>query len=129
MTNNFIGTIKESVTRETDGGISRVTWTWTSAVGGVASGTTMHLKGEIVLVAFDPGPVTPSGNYDVALSNEAGVDLLAAVGANLSDSASTAECPKTVGNSFPYVVDEPCTLTISGAGDAKSGRIFLYLRS
>jgi hypothetical protein len=100
---------------------------WTSDASGNATAT-LPLNGILLQVAFKPsGTAAPTALYDVALTTPAGVDMLATVGANLSATAATQETPKTT-NSFQYALSGPYALSVTNAGDTKSGQIWLYLR-
>ena len=117
-----------------DGTIVKYTMSWTSASDGTATFTTPELTGTIVGVTFDPTTAAPTANYDVTLSDENGVDVLAGQGANLSATVSTRVCPSqpmkdgTTTSTAPIPIHGTLDLSVSNAGDTKSGKVILYLR-
>lgn len=114
--------------------VKKLALDWTSSVGGaVQEIPSRTVSGEILRVVFVPGAggVQPSDLYDVTLLDADGLDVLAATGANRSNANKSQACP-LIGDGTttdkPIAVDGPLTLTIANAGDAKQGRVALYLR-
>jgi hypothetical protein len=116
--------------------VKRVKIPWTSSAGGSATVVTDKLNG--ILLAVEPVPGTgtsqPTNLYDVTLTDEAGVDVLAGQGANLSNAAPSVFCPGvpitdgTSTSTLPRPISDVLTLNVSNAGNAKSGSVWLYLR-
>lgn len=114
--------------------INPVAISWTSSAGGAATVVTPPLNGRILAVEFVPGSGgnQPSNNYSATLTAASGFDLLLGkASANLSNSAVSrlipAQATSDANTLGVVVVAEPCTLNISGAGNAKSGAVNVYL--
>ena len=109
------------------------TVTSTAGTNGVRTG---KVVGTIYKVGFHPGggDVAPSANYDVKLLDEYGGDVLAGLGADLSNTSSqykTPMVPATDGTTeqlAPTMLSNVLTLNVSNAGNAKSGFVVLYLK-
>lgn len=107
-----------------------VTIGWTSDGSGAVlqaltgGGSNGLLSGRIERVVFVPGTGggEPTNNYGVAVYDESSVDLLAGQGAAKSNTAASDYRPNPA-----VAVDEVCTLSVSGAGAAKSGTVVIYL--
>ena len=115
--------------------IKKVVWDWTSDASGDVSGTdTVTLSGQIMRVVFKPdsGGTQPTDLYDIVINDEEGVDVLAGLGANLSNSTASQVVPiltnGTDGNSSPMVIDGKLSLVVSNAGNAKGGEVHMYMR-
>ncbi|KKK54249.1 hypothetical protein LCGC14_3086620, partial [marine sediment metagenome] len=63
-------------------------------------------------------------NYDLVVTDAAGVDILAAAGAN----RDTANTEYVASASLGAVASSLLTFTISNAGDTKEGVVYLYIR-
>lgn len=118
------------------GGVEKVLIDWTSdSLTGAVSGTTQKIVGRLIKGVTDPGSATPSDNYDVNITDEEGVDVLAACSADLTnrDQSNTEEVyftlKDTAGTSniaaFPVVCDK-LTVAVTNAGNSKTGQIILY---
>lgn len=116
--------------------INRIVLAWTSDASGNVSGTpSTVITGTILKVTFIPSEsVAPTANYDVTLLDDAGIDVLAGQGANLSATAETSVCPGvplrdgTTTSVVPCVVSEALNLVVANAGNAKSGQVVLFVR-
>lgn len=121
------------------GGVSKIAIDWTSddATGAVA-GTTRKIVGAIVKGITDPGTAAPTDNYDINITDEEGVDVLANCKLGLAnrDTANTEEQYFLILNNdtaplsmavHPVVCDK-LTITVTNAGNAKNGQIILYIR-
>lgn len=117
--------------------VTKIVLAWTSTAGGVVSGNlTDYVSGELVRVVFAPaaGGSQPSDAYDVTLVDEAGVDVLAGQGGNLSNANTTHVCPGvphkdgTTTGTRPIALDDRLELVIANAGATKGGTITLYVR-
>jgi len=118
--------------------ISRYTVTWTSDASGdvnqsfVANGAGL-VSGSIKRVVINPGATAPTALYDLTITDEQGVDVLAGQGANLSDTVTTEFSPGvalddgTTTSVIPMVVDDILTFVVANAGNAKGGVVVLYM--
>lgn len=117
------------------GGVRHVTQDWTSDAGGDADAV-FSVNGELLAVEFCPGTggVQPDNSYDVTLTDEYGVDVLAGMGADLSNVDALILCP-----GIPFtdgvtttITHRPLyntlTLAVRNAGNAKEGAIRIYYR-
>jgi hypothetical protein len=80
-------------------------------------------------VSFIPGAggVQPTNLYDVTLLDDDGTDLLAGLGANLSNVTASAVAPMLgASTNVPVVVVGSANLVVANAGAAKQGTIVLY---
>ena len=114
--------------------IKKVTLDWLSAADGSCTGNTRTLSGQILRVVFvpDSGDTQPSNLYDVLLNDADSLDVLAGLGANLSNAASSQVVPVvtngTAGNMAPMAVDGILSLAVANGGNAKGGQVILYMR-
>lgn len=115
--------------------VQKVSFAWTSDLYGDAAGTTHKISGLILRVVFVPGAGDdqPSDVYDAVLQDEQDIDVLGGQGANLSNSAASAVSPGvplkdgTTTSVAQPAVDDELTLTVSNAGDTKSGEVHVYV--
>ena len=123
--------------------IRRHTIAWTSDASGDVSESITNIlsdknqfQGLLVRVDFIPGSggSQPSANYDVTITDENSVDILAGQGANRSNSATESVAPGlsltdgTTTSLVPMPVLGSLTLTVENAGDTKTGTVILYER-
>jgi hypothetical protein len=116
--------------------IVRHTFEWTSDGSGDAVITTDYaVSGVITRVVFIPSSTAaPTADYDITLTDPHGVDVLAGLGANLSDTDTLSTCPGTpltdgtTVSVVPMFVDGILTLTVSNAGDTKAGTVVVFVR-
>ena len=111
---------------------------WVSNASGAATlASTLPVSGQILRVVIVPSAVAgkePTILYDMTLTDEQSIDVLAGQGANLSDTASLNVCPGTplkdgiTTTTMPMVVDGILTLNVSNAGNTKAGRVIVYVR-
>lgn len=113
------------------------TWTWTSDASGNVSGLSTHaIRGLLVNVSFQPGTggAQPTDGYNVAITDNAGVDILNGKGASLSQTTATRIVPAltmtdgTTPSIGPVLLYDDVSLNVSGAGNAKSGTVRLYIK-
>lgn len=105
--------------------VKKVTFGWTSAADGTASGTTTAtFDGQIIGLVTDPGATAPTDNYDIVINDADGVDVLLGAGAN----RDTANTEYVTGASLAGVAGSKLTLSITNAGDSKVGVVILYIR-
>jgi len=108
---------------------------WTSNSAGAASGT-VNLSGFLLRVTFVPGSGSdqPTNGYDVTLTDAGGIDILSGLGANLSNTTANDTVPTvdtsdgTTTATTMRALADTCTLSVTNAGDTKSGTIYLYLK-
>ena len=117
--------------------IMKFTLAWTCTAGGAVSYVTSgYPTGEILRCVFIPGAAgaQPSNGYTATLTDKSGMDLLAGQGAGLSNVNTTHICPGvkvtdgTTSTERAIAHDDQLTLTISNAGNVKSGTVRLYVR-
>jgi hypothetical protein len=101
---------------------------WTSSAGGAVSGNPLSISsGRIIAVKFVPGSAgaQPTDGYSVTLSDDDGVDLLNAQASSLSNSAG-----KYFVFSTSVFIDalQKLDLKILGAGNAKSGSVYIWVQ-
>lgn len=116
-----------TVTEETSGTVRKITWEWISDASGDAAGTTTAaFSGEVLALVTDPdGASAPTDNYDITITDEEGVDVLVAAGAN----RDTANTEQVVDQSLLGVVaNDRLTLTVANAGDSNAGVVYLFIR-
>jgi hypothetical protein len=103
---------------------------WTSDASGNVSEVIPLLEGVIQRVEYVPGTagVQPTNGYNVTLLSIAGIDVLGATGATLSNTTASSSVPIDATALLPYAVAGVHTLTVSGAGNAKSGTVYIYYR-
>lgn len=115
-----------TLTVTTTGGtysVQRVAIAWTSDAAGSAQGTNLAVVGLIHRIEFvDDATDTPTANYDVVITDEYGSDVLNGAGSNVT-SPPTLATPDP-----PIAVQGLHTVTVTNAGNAKSGTIVLYIR-
>lgn len=116
-----------TITEETYGTVRKITWEWTSDGSGDASGTTTSaFSGKILALVTDPdGTSAPTDNYDITITDEEGVDVLVAAGAD-RDTANTEQVVDQA--TLGVVANDTLTLTVANAGDSNAGKVFLFIR-
>jgi hypothetical protein len=115
--------------------VVKYTWSWTSAADGtVSSASPYKISGEILRVVFNPGATAPTTLYDITLTDENSMDVLAGQGGNLSEVNTTNVCPGvplkdgTTTSTRPIAVHDTLTLNVTNAGDSKQGTVDVYVR-
>lgn len=110
----------------------RVPWTSDASGDAVVSLDGVH-NGVLMAVEFIPGSGVSNG-YGATLTNDNGTDLLNGQGTGFSNTTNayvvggvTISDGTTTGV-VPWPVSSTLTLTISGAGNATSGTVCIYLR-
>lgn len=111
-------------------GIRRVLFTWVSDASGNADGaTTGTYSGEIVRAVHipDTAGTAPTDLYDVVLNDDDGADVLHGTGANVPiASLSTNKAREKDG--LGAVHNSLLTLHVTNAGNAKGGKVVVYLK-
>jgi hypothetical protein len=115
-----------TITEETFGTVKKIAFAWTSTAGGAAGDTTAGVySGEVIrLVTVPSGASAPDPNYDVVVNDEDSTDVLMGAGAN----RHTSNTEQVLASSLGCVANDKLTLSVSGAGSAKSGTVYLYIR-
>lgn len=119
-------------------GVRKVLIDWTSDSGGAVSVTTRKISGTLIKGVTDPGATAPTDNYDIAVTDEEGVDVLAACQSSLQnrDTATSEQAyfllldaaGTPLAQSLHPVVCDKLTVAITNAGNAKVGQLILYYR-
>lgn len=128
-------------TYEAHGPIVKVIADWMSddSTGAVSGTTAVKVVGELVKGVTDPGSAAPSANYDIAVTDEEGVDVLAACQSTLANRhTSTSEqvyflvldaaAGTPLAQSVHPVVADLLTIAVTNAGNSKTGQLVLYVR-
>lgn len=110
------------------GSIATLEIEWTSSSGGAVSHALGTINGLLCAMETDPDATdAPSPNYDITITDAYGIDVLAGAGIDRHTSTNEIAYP-VVGTYFQPVMSGAYTLVIAGAGDAKKGKIKLFLR-
>jgi hypothetical protein len=118
------------------GGVKKVLVSWTSDdTTGAVTGATRKIVGTLVKAITDPGATAPSDDYDIAITDEEGADVLGTSVAGLGnrDTANTEVryFNLTDGTAaiaaFPIVCDV-LTIAVTNAGNSKTGQLILYYK-
>lgn len=124
------------------GRVRKVIIDWTSDdTTGAVTATTGKIVGQLLKVVTDPGATAPTANYDIAITDEEGVDVLSGLGGTggtdpslANRHASNTEVVHLVGEnsltdvvtgSQPYVCDK-LSVAVTNAGNSKTGQIIIY---
>lgn len=118
--------------------IRKLVATWTSDdTTGAVSGTTKTIVGRLIKTVTDPsGTAAPSANYDIAYTDDEGVNLLAACTATMENRHTSTTEERyhllTDGGGTPLplamhpAVMSPITIAVTNAGNSKEGEIIIY---
>ncbi len=122
-------------TYDETGPIKKAIATWLSDdAAGTVTGITKKIVGSIIKIVTDPGSAAPTADYDIAITDEKSVDVLARCEDDLTDrhTANTEAIYCFMQNStplsiamYPHVCDK-LTIAVSAAGNAKTGEIIIY---
>jgi Na+/serine symporter len=111
------------VTHVSDGGIRKVTFSWTSdASTGNVTGVSEVIHGKIIRVVTNPGATAPTANYDVVLNDADGVDVMGAALADRHTTTSEQVIPDP-----PVGVHGAISPVVTNAGNEKLGTIVIYV--
>ncbi|HEY3363952.1 MAG TPA: hypothetical protein VGK74_02715 [Symbiobacteriaceae bacterium] len=116
-----------TIAEETYSTMKKIAFAWTSTAGGIATATTDGAySGEIRRLVTVPGTAgaQPTDQYDVTVNDQDGTDVLMGAGANRSNAATE----QVLASSLGVVANDTLALSITNAGNAKSGTVYLYLR-
>lgn len=122
-----LGTV--TLTEETFGTVKKITCAWTSEDGGANAGkaqktTTNFYSGEVIRLVTDPGSTAPTDDYDVYVYDEDSTDILMGAGVN----RDTATTEQVLASLLGCVANDKLTFYVENAGNAKVGKIYLYIR-
>lgn len=117
--------------------IRKVIADWTSDdTTGAVSGTTEKIVGRLIRAVTDPGATAPDDNYDIAITDEEGVDVLGACQSTLAnrDTANSEQvyflvldaAGTPLAQSVHPVVCDKLTIAVTNAGNSKNGQLILY---
>jgi hypothetical protein len=126
------GTVTTTTTQ--GGGVTKYSIAWVCTAGGAVSGNLFDVvRGELLQVKFVPdgGGTQPSDLYDVTLVDTNAIDVIAGVGANLSNATSTLKVPSFGTTTlYRYYHDgtQQLDLVVANAGAAKGGTVVLWVR-
>lgn len=119
------------------GGIRKVVCTWTTDSGGAAAGTSKRIVGALIKGVTDPGD-GPTDNYDITVTDEEGLDVLAVCQSGLSNRDTTNSeqvyflvldaAGTPLAQSVHPVVSDALTVTVANGGSVKSGQLILYYK-
>lgn len=113
-------------TEQTSGSVTLVIFAWISDASGAVSGipSLKTYNGQVLACVTVPagGGNAPTG-YTLQIQDANGVDLLAQAGVTRSTTAQ-----ETLKAPLGAVADSALTLVIAGAGNAKQGTVYLFLR-
>ena len=121
-----------TITEETFGTVKKVKWVWVSAADGsvgvalVDTTTENAYSGECLRLITVPATAAdqPDDNYDVAILDEDGVDVLISAGMN-RDETNTEQA---IASSLGAVANDKLKLTVAAAGAGLGGTVYLYIR-
>jgi hypothetical protein len=115
-----------TITEKRNTSVKKIKLVVVSASDGTASGTTPSTyDGEVLRFVAAPGAAgaQPTDQFDIALNDADGYDILAGQGANLSNAA-----PSTKVGSMGAIAGQKITLAASNMGDSKGVTLYLYIR-
>ncbi len=116
-----------TATETVHGSVKKIAFAWTSSAGGAADGTSTNaFDGKIVGLATIPsgGGTAPTDDYDVAIADADGHDVLVGAGAN----RDTANTEYKDGSVLGAVAGSKLTLAVTNAGNAKQGTVIVWVR-
>ena len=122
-----------TTTEQTFSSMKKVKFEWTSSTGGDATDTTTSSYDGIVykiIIAPGSSDSTPSANYDVAVNDSDGYDILNGLGDN-SSTGTTVHYGTSTGGSAKTpltAVSSTLSLAVSNAGSANTGEVIVYVR-
>jgi hypothetical protein len=118
-----------TITEQTVGTVKKIHFAWVSDASGNVTGTggltTNYFSGELLrLVTVPNGGGTDPTSYTATLLDSDGTDAL--MGGGATRSATVTE--QVLGTSLGAIANSQLTLNISGAGNAKGGDLYVYIR-
>lgn len=119
-----------TVTQRLTGNIRTVTVTCTADAAAATFPNTVlpTIEGRLLALVTDPGTTAPQDNYDVAVTDQYGADVLQGVGAN-RDTANTEKVAVVYsGTALHPPVDDGDVLTLAISGNnVNSATVVIYL--
>lgn len=113
--------------------VKKIVCDWTSDADGDAAATTKKVRGRLIKGVTDPSATAPTDNYDIVITDEESFNVLTNCGDDLADrdTANTEEVYFLVTDGTTAIavhpaVNDALTITVSNAGNAKSGQFILY---
>jgi hypothetical protein len=109
-----VGTITQA--HYTIGNVRKVVFTCTAdAANGSFPSTaiTLPIEGRLLALETNPGATAPTDNYDIAITDAEGLDVLQGVGANRDTANTEMAAVIFASTSVNPVVDESDTLTLA----------------
>jgi hypothetical protein len=116
-----------SVVEEKQRGLQKIKFSWTSDASGDASVVSdTEFTGKIIEVVTIPasGGSQPTDQYDITIGDGDSIDVLHGNGVNRSNASNEYITEANSG----AVVNDKLTLTVSNAGDTKSGSVVVFVR-
>jgi hypothetical protein len=114
------------------GTMRKVTFDWLSTSSGAASYTMVSpVRGIMyrqVLIPDSSTATAPSTDYDVTVLDADGVDVLHGAGIAQSNTTITDIVLGSSGYYAPTAVEDIIILSVTDAGNAKGGKVILYIR-
>lgn len=115
-----------------------VDWVSDDTAGNV-TGTTRKIAGALIKGVTDPGATAPDDNYDIAITDPEGLDVLTPSEGELGN-RDTANSEQTyfliadaamtpAATAVHPVVCDALTITITNAGNSKTGQLIIYYKS
>ena len=122
-----------TITEQVHTSMKKVKFEWTSSTGAAAGDTTTNAySGQIWRVIIAPGSSSsaPASNYDVAVNDSDGDEVLNGLGTNSSTATNDVYGVSTGAAAYAPIsaVSSKLTLAVSDAGNTKSGTVVLYIR-
>lgn len=90
-----------------------LTCTADASDGSYPATATRDINGFVYLVETDPGATAPTDNYDITLTNEAGIDIMNGELVDRDTANSESAVPEVDSLPCSYFVDGTLTLTIT----------------
>lgn len=118
-----------TISEQSLGIITRIKFDWLTGSSSqtdivTSSATTGWFNGQVVELATIPdSTAAPTDNYDIAITDSDGIDVLAGAGAD-RDTANTEYVVASLG----YVMSSKLTFAITNAGTEMRGLAYLYIR-
>ena len=109
-------------------GVTRIQFDWLSDASGDATKTTSNAhSGHVMWAVLEPdsGGTQPTALYDVTVTDSDGYDVLNGGGANCSNAANVY---KAAEDKLGMVYSSTLSLTVAAAGNAKGGKVTLFIR-
>lgn len=125
LTQSVRATGTAPVTEERIGGIAKLTYSWTTGVTDTAASgvTSFAYTGKVVKVYIVPSSTyTPTDDFDVALYDEDGVDVLDGYGTD----ASTAPTV-TVLSDVGVMANDTLQISVTGVSTSQAGIVYVYI--